>query len=146
VEHGDCNVPQRWAEDPQLGSWARKQRTGKKALDRGEPSKGMTVARAARLEALGFAWAPGPKAGGAALPNEVAWEAQLARLKKYKEAHGDCNVPRGWAEDPPLGTWVNKQRDRKKALDRHEPSKGMTVARVERLEAVGFAWALRRRL
>ena len=28
----------------------------KKKLDRGEPSKGMTAARAARLTALGFVW------------------------------------------------------------------------------------------
>jgi hypothetical protein len=32
------------------------QRTRKSALDRGEPSKGMTAARAAKLDALGFTW------------------------------------------------------------------------------------------
>jgi hypothetical protein len=40
----------------------------------------------------------------------VAWEAQLARLAAYKAARGDCNVPKGWPEDPRLGTWVNAQR------------------------------------
>jgi hypothetical protein len=108
----------------------------------------MTAGRAARLEALGFAWALSSeqisKRMRAASTNEGAWEAQLARLAAYKEAHGDCNVPRSWAEDPPLGTWVTAQRECKKALDRGEPSKGMTAARVERLEALGFAWALSR--
>ena len=56
--HGDCNVPARWAEDPQLGRWVGHQRRYKKALDRGDPCRGMTAARAVRLEALGFDWAP----------------------------------------------------------------------------------------
>jgi hypothetical protein len=43
-------------------------------------------------------------------PHEAAWEAQLARLAAYKAAHGDCSVPSLLAEDPRLGTWVNKQR------------------------------------
>ena len=53
--HGDCNVPQRWAEERGLGTWVNTHRRGKKKLDRGEPSDGMTVARAVKLEALGFA-------------------------------------------------------------------------------------------
>jgi hypothetical protein len=55
--HGDCDVPKRWTEDPRLGTWVHDQRARKKKLDRGDPSPGMTAARAARLEALGFAWA-----------------------------------------------------------------------------------------
>ena len=53
--HGDCNVPWRWAKDPPLGLWVKKQRIFKKALDRSEPSKRMTAARAAKLDAIGFA-------------------------------------------------------------------------------------------
>ena len=37
----------------------------------------------------------------------VGW---LAKLKAYKSVHGNCNVPRGWAEDPGLGQWVADQR------------------------------------
>jgi hypothetical protein len=55
AEHGDCNVPHGWAY-PRLGRWVATQRQGKKALDRGEASDGMTAARAARLTALGFVW------------------------------------------------------------------------------------------
>jgi hypothetical protein len=94
----------------------------------------MTAARASRLEALGFAWV-------SSNINEVAWEEKLARLAVYNEAHGDCNVPRGWAEDPRLARWVAYQRQGKKALDRGEPSLGMTAARAARLEALDFAWA-----
>jgi hypothetical protein len=130
---GDCNVPKRWAEDPRLGNWVSMQRKRKKELDRGDPSHGMTAARVAKLEALGFAWELG------AHLDHAGWEAQLTKLKAYKRRHGDCNVPKCWAEDPRLGTWVNNQRQLKKRLDRGEPSLGMTVARAAKLEALGFA-------
>ena len=55
--HGDCGVPTKRAEDPRLGSWVSEQRRGKKRLDRGEPSRRITAERAAKLTALGFAWA-----------------------------------------------------------------------------------------
>jgi hypothetical protein len=138
AEHGDCNVPQGWAEDPRLSNWVNNQRALKRKLDRGEPCNGMTAERAARLTALGFAFdAP---SGGASLPNKAAWEAQLARLAAYQAEHGDCNVPRRWAEDPRLGNWVSHQRKLKRKLDRGEPSLGMTVERAARLMALGFAF------
>ena len=34
----------------------------------------------------------------------------LARLTAYKAAHGHCDVPRDWAEDPRLASWVDTQR------------------------------------
>jgi hypothetical protein len=212
VVHGDCNVPQRWAEDPQLGTWVSTQRFYKKELDRGEPSQCMTAARVAKLEALGFAWqlasgnrrhAMAPTApegmeeeveedGGAAAGEAIGrdaveaaqvlslmldsyagssdisshgseeeeesdpgqsgapivhskytqrWEVWLTRLVAYKAEHGDCSVPRGWAEDPRLASWVDKQRVYKRALDRGEPSLGMTEARAARLTALGLDWA-----
>ena len=137
--HGDCNVPVTWAKDPRLGKWVRHQRTRKKALDRGEPSERMTAARAAKLDALGFVWELSAAAHGGR--DDAGWEGWLAKLKAYKQEHGDCNVQQGWAEDPPLGRWVDRQRQFKKKLDRGEPSKGMTAARAAKLEALGFNWA-----
>jgi hypothetical protein len=131
-KHGDCNVPWGWTEDEKLASWVSMQRRLKKVLDRGQPSQGMTAARAAKLEALGFAWEL----------SAAGWEAQLAKLKAYKRRRGDCNVLQRWAEDPALGNWVKKQRHYKKALDCGEPGKGMTAARVAKLEALGFAWEI----
>jgi hypothetical protein len=132
-------VPRGWAKDPQLVSWVNSQRHLKRKLDRGEPSNGMTAARAARLTAIGLVWD-----GEHGVPKEADWEAQLVRLVAYKTARGDCNVPQGWAEDPRLATWVNNQRVRKKALDRGDPGLGMTAARVARLKALGFNWGLTR--
>jgi hypothetical protein len=104
----------------------------------------MTAERAAKLEALGFGW----ELSAAALSKQhrnidnSAWEVQLAKLKDYKREHGDCNVPRGWAEDPQLATWVANQRHSKKKLDRGESSNRMTVERVTKLEALRFAWQI----
>ena len=103
MAHGNCSVPYDWAEDKQLGSWVSKQRTLKHKLDRGEPSQGMTAERAARLDALGFAW---DRAwGSTSRSGDVGWEARLAQLTAYKAAHGDCSSvsqrcgprTRGWA-------------------------------------------------
>jgi hypothetical protein len=105
----------------------------------------MTVEWAARLEALGFAWG-GTKASAArprAANPRPEWEAQLARLVAFKAWHGDCNVPHRWAEDRKLGSWVQKQRLRKKKLDRGEPGDGMTAEWAARLEALGFGWNAR---
>ena len=100
--HGDCNVPLRWADDKQLGKWVVHQRGRKRKLDRGEPSKGMTAARAAKLDALGFAWDP-PRQGGKRGKTrqtrttmllqealDAAWEEKLVRLEAYKAAFAGC--------------------------------------------------------
>jgi hypothetical protein len=106
----------------------------------------MTAVRAAKLDKLGFAW----ELSAAGISEQVrkahrdgVWEAQLAKLEAYKRRHGDCNVPQGWAKDPPLGTRVKNQRKLKKKLDRGNPSMGMTAARAAKLDALGFAWTLR---
>jgi hypothetical protein len=70
---------------------------------------------------------------------DFAWKAQLARLVAYKAAHGDCNVPVGWAEDPHLGMWVMIQRGLKSKLDRGEHDLVMTVERAAMLTALGFS-------
>jgi hypothetical protein len=139
ASHGDCHVPVNWAEDLRLASWVRTQRGCKRKLDRGETMAGdsyeIMAERVGRLAALGFDWDPprGPQ-------NRGLWDAQLARLAAYKVAHGDCNVPTKWVEDPRLGGWVGNQRNFKRKLDRGEPSHGMTVERAAKLTALGFTW------
>jgi hypothetical protein len=131
-------VPQRWAEDPRLGKWVNTQRKFKKKLDRGEPSLGMTAARAAKLESMGFDTNRGHYE--AQWEARRSWEEQLERLAAYKAAHGDCNVPHDWAEDPLLGRWVSTQRRLKRKLRGGEPSAGMTVEWAARLTALGLVW------
>ena len=47
--HGDCNVPQHWKENKQLGKWVNTQRT---QLKRGK----LSAERKAKLDSIGFVW------------------------------------------------------------------------------------------
>jgi hypothetical protein len=117
--HGNCNVPQSWAENKPLAKWVSHQRNAYK-------DNKLTKDRIVRLEDMGFVWNT----------LESQWEELFEALKKYKKVHGHCNVPSGWAENKPLATWVNNQRSayRKKAI---------SGDRVKRLEDMGFPWNTR---
>ena len=147
-EHGDCNVPASWPEDPKLANFVHMNRGKKKALDaRGEDhGGGLTVALVAKLDAIGFAWklpaAARKKQRSEARWDDAGWERRLAVLQRYEREHGDANVPAQWAEDPRLANWVTSQRVAKKALDRGDPWPQITAARVARLEALGFEWKM----
>lgn len=41
---------------------------------------------------------------------DLKWLASLEKLKIYKDQFGDCIVPRGYAQDPQLASWVAEQR------------------------------------
>jgi Helicase associated domain len=41
---------------------------------------------------------------------DLKWRASLEKLKTYKNQFGDCIVPRGYAQDPQLASWVAEQR------------------------------------
>ena len=113
---GHCNVPQKWLEDPQLGSWVGHQRELGK---RGRPPAGFRQ----RLDGLGFEWDP----------RVALWEEMFTRLVQFKERAGHCNVSQKWREDPQLGTWVSVQR-RVRKQDK------LSRERIRRLAAIGFEW------
>jgi hypothetical protein len=115
-EHGDCDVPQNSSTHKSLGIWVARQR---RCYDRGELPKD----RVDRLNALGFTWDLLAK----------IWETRFSELCRYKEEHGDCNVPRHWKQNRHLGYWVNTQRiDYKGGI--------LSKEKEMRLEAVGFQW------
>ena len=91
---GDCNVPQTYNENPKLGQWVDTQRILRK-------KRKLDPERVRLLTELGLAWEP----------LEEAWKEMFQQLKEYKEAHGgECNVPRQYKPNPPLGQWVRTQR------------------------------------
>jgi hypothetical protein len=85
-KHGDCNVPCQWAENKQLDKWNSHQRAN---YQKGILSKD----RIKRLEDIGFVWKK----------LKSNWEEMFEALIEYKEDHGNCNVPNGWAENKQLG-------------------------------------------
>ena len=58
-------------------------------------------------------------------------------VKKYKETHGHCNVPR---KHGPLGIWVDTQRKSYRLLKARKSAR-MSDDRIQKLEAIGFQWS-----
>ena len=73
--------------------------------------------------------------------NEANWEALRARLADFNAESGHCRVLQNHPADPELGSWVTKQRQRKKQLDAGHPSPRITAERVAKLDALGFEWS-----
>lgn len=79
------------------------------------------------------------------------WNEMLERLKAYKAQYGDTLVPKRFAQDPRLGTWVETQRVQYKRLPRihdesvgHEvpqPNKRLTAERLQKLSDLEFCWS-----
>ena len=115
-EHGHCKVPQRYPQNPQLGSWVSNQRADFKKGDLSED-------KIARLEEIGFVWDV----------LEEEWEENFLELKRFQEEHGHCRVPSVYPENPQLAVWVKVQR-------RAFKSGKLSEDKIARLEELGFVW------
>jgi hypothetical protein len=126
-QHGDCEVPKRYKEDPRLATWVASQRRDREKLSSSQRK---------RLDDLGFDWATRQER------EEFDWNGKLRRLKKYRQIYGDCKVPQSSAEEEltpwveELGKWVSAQRTSFK--------KGkLSSDRTSKLESLQFEWVLR---
>jgi len=134
-EHGNCNVPQRFKDNLELGSWVNDQRKQYKRLKIGKKSP-MTPQREAMLNSIGFVWS------GTHLVDTVYennWTERYNELVQYKDWHGDCNVPQRFKDNPKLGSWVFRQRQQYKNLKSGKKSH-MTAQRIDMLKSIGFTW------
>jgi REP element-mobilizing transposase RayT len=128
--HGHCRVPLGYQASPQLGGWVSKQRVHKSKYDADPAASSLTAEQVAKLDALGFAW--DARAG--------AWEEKLVELAAFKAMLGHCHVPARYPANRQLGAWVNKQRVQKSKYDADPAASQLTVERVAKLDALGFAW------
>jgi hypothetical protein len=126
-QHGDCEVPQRYNEDPRLGGWVGNQRKEREKLSSGQRK---------RLDDLGFDWRTRQER------EEFYWNEKFKRLEEYRQIYGDCKVPQSsvdeeltsWVEE--LGSWVCTQRSKCK--------KGkLSSDRTSKLESLQFEWVLK---
>lgn len=131
AQHGNCLVPNRYPENPRLGTWVGKQRKQYKLFQEGKPSN-LTEERVQALDDLDFVWT---------LRSLVDWDERLEELKEYREKHGNCLVPQQYPENPQLGTWVSNQRKQYRLL-REGKSSPMTDERVKKLDEIGFVWSI----
>ena len=115
--HGNCEVPEQWSENIQLGTWVKWQRWLKK--------KGkLSLDHEHQLNEAGFRWED---------IDIIVWEKRFEELLQYKKLYGNCDVPQRQGENRQLSIWVNWQRRLKK--------KGKLSLDHERLlNEVGFRW------
>ena len=131
--HGNCDVPRKHEH---LGLWVMNQRQ-KYRLSKEGKSSGLADDRIRKLESIGFRWI-----GINALSTEKLsdlWHRSFQGLKKYKETHGNCNVPR---RHDHLGIWVMSQR-RNHRLLKEGKSSPMSDDRISKLESIGFQWSFK---
>jgi hypothetical protein len=118
--NGHCNVPQRYADNAELGRWVKDQRTFK--------IKGkLSEERIDLLNEIGFSWR--------IKCHDDFWEKMCKSLIAYKEAHGHCNVTSD-AENIQLARWVDRQRRAKK-------NGKISEEKIRELEDIGFTWSSR---
>mmetsp|Transcript_21427 Transcript_21427/g.46546 ORF Transcript_21427/g.46546 Transcript_21427/m.46546 type:complete len:244 (-) Transcript_21427:150-881(-) len=117
AEFGDCNVPARYTDNPQLGKWVVAQRSKRSKLSQD---------RIDHLDDVGFRWSP----------KKENWEECYGKLIQYKAKHGHTNVPWDYKTCPQLGWWANNQRSSYK-------EGRLKQAHIDRLRKVGFCWKLR---
>jgi hypothetical protein len=120
--HGHCNVSTVDTENSELGAWVSTQRT-----QYNRKTSAMTAFRILELESVGFAWSR----------NDAIWKQRLSELSDYNDIHQHCNIPQCYPENPPLGNWVQFQREQHKKGN-------MTDDRSQALNSLDFAWGLTR--
>lgn len=119
---GHSNVPQRYPDDPTLGTWVGRQRSAKHR-------KVLTSEQLDMLAEVEFSWE---------LQSERfdrLWDESYEMLKEFKAAHGHCNVPKLYESDKrrSLGSWVSMQRKRY-----HQGL--LKDDRLKKLKALEFTW------
>ena len=129
-QFGHCLVPQRYAANPTLGGWVKKQRCRYKWHQERKPSP-MTAEHIRALDGIGFGWGTNK--------TELAsiWTVRFEQLREFKVQFGHCIVPQQYAANHELGRWVSKQRHNCKLYLEGKPS-AMSAERIRQLESVEF--------
>jgi len=133
LQKGHCEVPNKYNDNPSLGSWVSNQRQQYKLLKEGKSST-MSKDRIGALEFIGFTWQMKEQ-------SSVPWIEQYEELKQYKLQKGHCEVPNKYNENPSLGTWVKRQRTQYRLLNEGKSSI-MSEERIGALEFIGFTWRM----
>jgi Helicase associated domain len=125
--HDHCRAPTKWTKETnetkkKLALWVLRQRR--------DYMKGrLKKHRVEKLKSIGFIWKLKEQHNG--LWRNGQWNEKFNQLLQFKEEHGHCNVPWGYAENKGLAGWVNTQR-KTNSMGR------LPLDRKERLERVGF--------
>lgn len=123
ANHGHTNVAIN-VED-HFSVWVHSQRREYKKLQAGEYSR-ITQERIDRLNELNFQWDY----------QEAMWLEKYEELRRYRQEHGDCIVPKTYGS---LGRWVGQQREQYRKYQDGKPA-SISLERIEMLEKIDFVW------
>ncbi len=122
--YGHLNVPADYVDTGgiRLGAWLNSVRSSKKGQNRRAE---LTTEQTARLDALGMNWAG---------KHNATWDIAYAEACKYRQEHGDLNVPSSYVTENGirLGRWIRSQREVYKTT--------LSEARKKKLDALGMVW------
>ena len=123
-EHGHLDVPSDYVDDSgvRLGTWLCALRSWKKGQNKRAE---LNEEQVASLDALGMNWAG---------RHNTAWETAYAEACKYRQSHGDLDVPSTYVSESGvrLGRWIRSQREAYKTT--------LSDSRKEKLDALGMIW------
>jgi superfamily II DNA or RNA helicase len=119
-KHGDGNVPANYPENKPLGRWIANLRANYK-------NNKLSEERIKCLEDVGFNWK---------LRDRNTSQEIFEELRKYKEIHGNCNVPSNREEYKNLHAWVRVQRIKYR-------NGKLSKDQIRRLEGIGFEFRMR---
>ena len=139
AKHGNCCVPKRYEENPQLGEWVSKQRVYYTQNQAGQKTP-LTEERIKQLDSIGFTWVI-DRFNTPQLQEQ--WSDRFQELKDYKAQHGHCCVPFNYKENPQLGSWVSRQRKLYTELQVGKKNE-LTEERIKQLDNIGFTWVIDR--
>ena len=192
AQFGHCRVPQRYAANPQLGSWVLNQRYQHRNKTEGEATP-RTAEHIRALDGIGFHWGTTKndfgsirsarfqqlcedkvQFGHCRVPQEETegepafltderirefesmgfewgqgktnwrsrvWSVRFQQLCEYKVQFGHCRVPRTYAVNPKLGSWVSNARFRYR-MNKEVKSTSTTAEQIRALDGIGFDWGM----
>eukprot|EP00531_Pseudo-nitzschia_arenysensis_P008397 CAMPEP_0116133040 /NCGR_PEP_ID=MMETSP0329-20121206/9888_1 /TAXON_ID=697910 /ORGANISM="Pseudo-nitzschia arenysensis, Strain B593" /LENGTH=230 /DNA_ID=CAMNT_0003627633 /DNA_START=460 /DNA_END=1152 /DNA_ORIENTATION=+ len=132
IFHGDCKVPEKYKENPQLGLWVKNQRLSYRYLKNGKNGPKIKPERVVALDRIGFYW-------GRQFPSHPTWDEMFEKLQVWKQKMKTCNVPLHASNPTPLAKWCAFQRAEYKRHMRGRNSL-LTLDQIEMLNEIGFKW------
>ena len=73
---------------------------------------------------------------------KVRFNERSNQLLRFKVEFGNCNVPRGYADNPSFRNWCSDMRQAHNEIQqgRQTKFKSLSQDRIKRLEEIGFQW------
>jgi len=147
-KHNHCKIPTNFKENKSLGIWVQEQRRNFKAMMKGaKPRQVLTMEQIDKLNEIEFYWGAEPDFSKCPQSDD-SWKTYFAELEKYKESHGNFDVPlndEDGASLSKLGRWTRIQRTQKNFRDTKRKC-FITKERIAMLNGIGFDWKGPRKL